>query len=30
MNPTTQQCAQGWNSTMRMSKAGFDAACKKQ
>jgi len=30
MNPTPQQCAQGWNSSLRMTQAEFDAACKKQ
>ena len=30
MNPSPQQCAQGWNSSLRMTKAEFDAACKKQ
>jgi hypothetical protein len=30
MTPTTQQCAKGWDSTMRMTRAEFDAACKKQ
>jgi hypothetical protein len=30
MNPTPQECAQGWNSSMRMTKTEFDQACKKQ
>ena len=28
-NPTTDQCAKGWDSSMRMTKAEFDAGCKK-
>jgi hypothetical protein len=30
MNPTPEQCAKGWDSTMRMTQAAFNAACKKQ
>lgn len=30
MTPTTQQCAKGWDSSMRMTRAEFEAACKKQ
>jgi hypothetical protein len=29
-NPTTQQCAKGWDSSMRMTRAEFDEKCKKQ
>jgi len=30
MTPTAEQCAKGWDSTMRMTQAEFNAACKKQ
>ena len=30
MNPTVEQCKKGWDSTMRLTRAEFDAACKKQ
>jgi hypothetical protein len=30
MNPTVEQCKKGWDSSMRQTKAEFDAACKKQ
>ena len=29
MNPTPQQCAQGWDLSMRMTEAAFKEACKK-
>jgi hypothetical protein len=29
MNPTPEQCAKGWDSSMRMSQTAFNAACKK-
>ena len=28
-NPTAEQCTKGWDSSMRMTKAEFDAGCKK-
>ena len=28
--PTPQQCAKGWDSSMRTTKAEFDAACSKR
>jgi hypothetical protein len=28
-NPTTQQCAKGWDSSMRMTQAEFNEKCKK-
>lgn len=30
MTPTAEQCGKGWDSSMRMTRAEFDAACKKQ
>jgi hypothetical protein len=28
MNPTVEQCKKGWDSSMRLTRAEFDAACK--
>jgi hypothetical protein len=30
MNPTVEQCKKGWDSSMRMTKAEFDANCAKK
>lgn len=30
MNPTPEQCAKGWDATMRVTQAEFNAKCKKQ
>jgi hypothetical protein len=30
MTPTPEQCKKGWDSSMRMTRAEFDASCQKQ
>lgn len=30
MNPTVEQCKKGWDSSMRLTRAEFDAACAKK
>lgn len=30
MNPTVEQCRKGWDSSMRLTRVEFDAACAKK